>query len=102
MSEMIERVARALDPYAFSVDVQPAKEGPLTVDDIWAERQFTARRRARDAIEAMREPTPSMLAAGWRVVHRFWGGVRPPHDGPGPGFKEAQAAMIDAALAETP
>lgn len=66
---MIERVARALDPYAFSVDVQPAKEGPLTVDDIWAERQFTARRRARDAIEAMREPTGAMLEAGCKVTH---------------------------------
>jgi hypothetical protein len=63
MSEMIERLARALDPFAFSVEVGPDKKGPLTIEDIWFERQFNARRKARIAIEALGEPTEEMIAA---------------------------------------
>jgi hypothetical protein len=96
MSEMIERVAQALDPYAFSVDVQPAKEGHLTVGDIWAERQFTARRRARDAIEAMRAPTEDMIESMQAALDCV------PINRCVEQALKVHAAMIDAALTETP
>lgn len=89
MSEMVEKVARKLcelqdgDPdYCASVPNHP----------LW--RQCVE--FARAAAEAMREPSPAMIAAAWTVFDRH------PHKrlGPGPGFKEAIAAAFDAALKE--
>jgi hypothetical protein len=59
-TEMVERVARALEPSLWS----PAS-GPV----VWtAEKReamrLQARHLARAAIEAMREPTEAMVAAG--------------------------------------
>lgn len=59
MSEMIERVAAAIDPAAFSGEaVQPYWE--LWVKD----RQAKARRLAKTVIKAMREPTEDMRLEG--------------------------------------
>lgn len=51
---------------------------------------------ARAAIGAMREPTPEMIAEAWARLKR----AHLPRLGPGPGFKEAYQAAIDAALRE--
>lgn len=59
MSEMIERVARAIDPAAFSYDAI------RWYWELWAEkRQQKARENAAAAIEAMREPTDEMVEEG--------------------------------------
>jgi len=61
MSEMIERVARAIDPNVFSLD-------ELTTHLYWElwvkDRQEKARQDARRAIEAMRDPTADMITQG--------------------------------------
>lgn len=54
MSEMVERVARAIEPYA------------------WGNKGFNIRREvsmdlARSAIEAMRKPTEEMYQAAWNA-----------------------------------
>ena len=71
MSEMVERVARAVQPIA-----DPGGHW-TTCEDI-----------ARAAIEAMREPTEGMIQAGWTT-----NGYR------GDMTKAEWSAMIDAALA---
>lgn len=61
---MIETVARALDPECFDAEVE------RVYGELWAfDRQAKARRNARAAIEAMREPTPEMVAAASRIPH---------------------------------
>ncbi len=55
---------------------------------------------ARAAIEAMREPTPKMIAEAWNSVTpaKKLAGIS--RLGPGPGVSEVWRAMIDAALQE--
>lgn len=58
MTDAVERVARALDPECFEDAVV------RVYGDLWAyELQAKARRQARAAILALREPTPEMLQA---------------------------------------
>lgn len=56
--DMIEKVARAIDPKAF--DLATGHEN--CVDCLFHQRE--AARRARAAIEAMRQPTKPMLGKG--------------------------------------
>lgn len=99
MSEMVEKVARAYAS-AWKSDIEkyvPDYRGPILTWDEMGERQRNAMMRcSRAAIEAMRWPSPAMIAAAWTVFDRY------PHKrlGPGPGFKEAIAAAFDAALKE--
>ena len=77
MSEMVERVARA---------IYIAEMGNLNrYDDVMMSEG--AREMARAAIEAMRVPTQKMLCAAWMVDHEAYPG-------------EEWGAMIDAALKE--
>lgn len=79
MSDMIEKVARAIDPEAFDLprDTRGAAQK-------WRLRTAKARKLARAAIEAMREPTDGVM----RIV-------REKH-----GFQDASiySKFIDAAL----
>ncbi|MDK4725658.1 hypothetical protein [Rhizobium phaseoli] len=80
MSTMIERVARALDPYA------------------WSEKGFSIRRevskqQARAAIAEMREATPAMVEVGTEA--RWRSAVRDANS-----INEIWNVMIDAALKE--
>lgn len=91
MSEMIERVARAIAPTMFD---------PYNVRwywELWAEQgQKDARAVARKAIEAMREPTGTMVAcahgAGWH------GGIEGDKAIEGEFGAAIYRAMIDVAL----
>jgi hypothetical protein len=72
MSEMIERIARALNPKAW-LAVDEARKEALSKgwDPILATRHLCAGvdqsiLMARTALEAMREPTPSMLSVAER------------------------------------
>lgn len=57
---MVEKVARAIDPLAWVIP-----EGDYPAEKARREaKQFTSLSQARRAIEAMREPTPVMIAAG--------------------------------------
>lgn len=58
MSEMVERVARALCPDAWLVS-----ESGLHALVCWDTEQERARHKARAAIAAMREPTDAMVEA---------------------------------------
>jgi hypothetical protein len=81
MSDMIEKVAKVLEPQAWAA---------LGIGDTLAykSRRTSSLRKARAAIEALREPTNDMVWA-----HEV------PHYGPDEA-REAWQAMIDAALAE--
>ena len=59
MSDMVEKVARAIDPEAFDLprDTRGAAQK-------WRLRTAKARKLARAAIEAMREPTEAMCRTG--------------------------------------
>lgn len=87
MSEMVERVARA---------IAVAGNGG-TWDDWYSEDQKEFhRRRARAAIEAMREPTKAMVKAGTISWDPMDGSpIRPMFDP-----KRPYEAMIDTALNE--
>ena len=92
MSDMIERVARALEPFAWSELAESNwKPGALI------EARCATLAKARAAVEAMREPTLGMLSASaakmtmeddcWsadELSERYWN------------------AMIDAALSSAP
>lgn len=79
MSEMVERMARALYLWQYGKDDWDAAE---------PEEQEDAIEAARSAIEAMREPTGEMLAEGPEIIgtvtksYKLW------------------QAMIDAALGQ--
>lgn len=96
MNEMIERVARAIDPVAFDPSIED-ENYPGEIED----NRTAALSRARAAIEAMREPTEGMQKAGFRV--NVWenpksinvGRVTIPADKP-------WRAMIDEALKPSP
>ena len=87
MSEMVERVARAIYEDDFG--------GPDRTPTPWAERdeefRETVRSNARAAIQAMREPTSAMVEAA--------DSRRDPRNG-WLGAISAWEAMIDAALKE--
>lgn len=83
MSEVIERAARA----AFECWDFPCRR----FDSLSSDDQEHWREIARAAIEAMREPTPEMLGAGWpHTADPCW-----VED-----VRKAWGAMIDAALKE--
>lgn len=92
---MVERVARAMEPSAFQTfdGGYTQRNGYDTRAFLNAERTVkTARRKARRAIEAMREPTVEMLATTAKergFVNQL-------------GAKLVWFSMIDAALADTP
>lgn len=89
MSEMIERVAQAIDPLPWTDLARDHwRKGGVE------EGKEAARAKARAAIEAMREPTEAMVKAGtigWDPMDGS--GVRPVFDPTKP-----YEAMIDAAL----
>lgn len=85
MSDMVERVARAIDPEAFEPPLPGHTEGLANFYAVCRNRQNQrALERARAAIEAMREPTDGVM----RIV-------REKH-----GFQDASiySKFIDAAL----
>lgn len=85
MSEMIERVARALASHHWYMSGNdPEKEGAV-IDRRW--RNFEP--QARAAIEAMCEPTEAMLASGSRSIF---------HSDKDWESNACWRAMIDAAL----
>lgn len=100
---MIERVAQAILKARF-YDCEPEAYGDSTetffaeIDDELVEG---ARDEARAAIEAMREPTGAMTAAGIkRSVAWEYGDRGDPDEPPHVGEVATYTAMIDAALAE--
>lgn len=92
MSEMVERVAQA---------IALASNGGTWDDWYNDEQREFHRKRARAAIEAMREPTEDMWKAGLATGHVGGigdnGGLEPNDFDP----EEVWPAMIDAALADT-
>jgi hypothetical protein len=86
MSEMVERVARAIAKARHPGLTWPTKSDPEYIQTV-----HTYLRDARAAIEAMREPTEEMIKAS----NREWDG-RMSHRSSG-----AWQVMIDAALKET-
>jgi hypothetical protein len=84
MSTMVERVAKAI--------YEASSEAP---DGVWEEApegwRVEYRGMAREAIEAMREPTDEMIKVGVQT-----------HEGVTYSGIPSWQAMIDAALAETP
>jgi hypothetical protein len=99
MSEMIERVARAIDEASdeFSIAFTPHPGGPIDplVERCRAADREKRMRQARAAIEAMREPTKDMEAAveADAVIQSGLDDCNK-HDIP----NEAWRLMIDAAL----
>lgn len=94
MSEMIEKVARAIWEKA-----TPLKPGPWN-DDLnkWDrasdQERFICMGQARAAIAAMQEPTEAMIGAGEQAHYRY-----PSHiDNARAKTERAWGAMIDAAL----
>lgn len=75
MAGMVERVARAIDPFAWLTEYGSNY------------RRTDSIRKAKEAIEAMREPTEGMLEAGYAV-------------GPENQTHQIYEDMIDAALKE--
>ena len=103
MSDMIERVARAIDPNAWAA----IDRGALRAESVPAAREMlfvTARR----AIEAFREPTADMIHAAFVEMNRTPSGEwkRMKVDGLSPKdqfvakMRPRWIAMIDAALKE--
>ena len=84
-SEMVERVAKAIDPDAFE-GCSHGSKGPCLM---CAENVDFALYRARAAIEAMREPTEAMVDLGINTREVEGGAI---HD--------VWQAMIDEALEE--
>ena len=81
MNEMIERVARAMDPVCF-IDLVADIEG-------FQYRKLVALQNARVAIEAMREPTDEMVKAAFVTLELLEGSQ-----------DDCWKSMIDAALTE--
>lgn len=81
MNDMVERVRRAICP-------QPVPCG-ITCETCWV--------KARTAIEAMREPTEAVIAAGNALVLTA-GTASGCYSDHNPSPEEAYRAMIDAAL----
>lgn len=103
MSEMIERVARAICQSAFDRgvydrvtcgDALGLSQRQVTVDDMWQ----LHRAEARAAIEAMREPTDAMCEAGAIYYHDNYQEGRAKEQTTAQPIWEA---MVDAALKES-
>ena len=97
MSEMVERVGRAIDPHGWETQDGLRQYSP----DYWAsETQTECRKeliaRARRAIAAMREPTDSQCFAGAKALAMEM--QAPSATLMGIGY----SAMIGAVLGETP
>lgn len=88
MSEMVERVARALDPEAFGHDF------PVMAAKHYEVRRSISMKRARAAIEAMREPTEAMVKAVYDQADP--GFCDEPGESTSP--RDAWQQMIDEAL----
>lgn len=88
MSEMIHRVAKAINPRAWG------DPNEYLFDDWRKQAQNRALAQARAAIEAMREPTISMVWCGARATQ---GDDLHPTNGE---VNAAWRAMIDSALTE--
>lgn len=85
MSDMTERVARAICKAHYIYDDYNEEEAQRAADNEWVDWCV----EARAAIEAMREPTGEMLLAAWGSED----------DQGEPGVTESTwTAMIDAAL----
>jgi len=98
MTDMITRVSRAiLKRRYYEPQFHTNEESFFTSCD--PELVMEAEADARAAIEAMREPTDEMIAAGWRSVtlHKQRAGIA--RLGPGPSLSDGYTAMLDAALA---
>jgi hypothetical protein len=94
MSEVVERVARALAPLAW------AALG--TGDTLQQKNRRTASiRHARAAIEAMREPSKAMVGTGAANISPWWSPAMRGRESYGDARKAAKSAfmgMIDEAL----
>lgn len=93
MNEMVERVARELEPLAWRA---------LGLCDTlaYASRRTSSLRKARRALKALREPTQAMIELGSCQTHAP--GVNPRAARPLAHImaRDCWRAMIDAALAE--
>ena len=87
---MIERIARILDPEAFSPGWELNRPGQPSEHE---QRRRGARGGAATLIEAMREPTDKMASNGYQEGSR----LNEPEEA-----REIWRAMIDAALADPP
>lgn len=107
MSEMVERVARAM------LDSEPTWTGEHWDDDRrLTVREFLesthlqdaieviARDAARAAIEAMRQPNEQQIAAAWDVITAEKQGHGITRLMPGLGAREIYQAMVSAALGD--
>lgn len=96
---MIERVARAINPFAFTArrEIDERQSTGERLDLVWIAsvdgQIIHALAQARQAIEAMREPTDVMLKAPNSIMG---GGFQNSHSD-----RETWDAMIAAALGET-
>ena len=91
MSEMVERVARAICSAS-----ELGQLLPHCVDAAWQEWLP----EARAAIEAMLQPTEQQIAAAWDVITAEKQGQGITRLMPGLGAREIYQAMITAALGE--
>ena len=96
---MLERVARAIDPRIWAIQDGLRKNSP----DVYAMRSTTEERnrslaKARAALTALREPTEAMRKAGEMEIIVFSPHYQSHEDGAVGVFEE----MIDAALAGEP
>ena len=96
MSEMVERVAKAIKATReCAYDIFPCENCNVSFDRYGAGCIFTA----RAAIEAMREPTEAMMKAGNSAAYDSQGS---PSDWLGCDMDAVFRAMITAALGEKP
>lgn len=113
VTTMIERVARAIDPAAFrrheSLRVHcisagdSAVEARRTADWAHGHDLEEARKRAREAIRAMRGPTRKMIEVGHANISPWWSPAMRASKDYGNTRKAAESAfdgMIDQALKE--
>ena len=98
MSEMIERVARAIRPEAFEPITEGARTAGMTefLEKCRERGVEQALKRARAAIEAMREPTEAMVASGESAASF---GIGKPKDDDA--IPRVWRWMIDAALSNS-
>lgn len=102
--DMIERVAQAIDPFAFeswqrAYDYEIGQSGDAAEAKAFADwsggkRLDEARQAARAAVEAIRNPTDHMVSAGMAERNINGSGPR--------GLPLCYKAMIDAALSPSP
>lgn len=91
MSDMIEKLARIIDPDAWHETLPTDGCGVY-----WIGRRNKAKATARAVLEALREPTPEMEAAGWDACEDHFVLDRVTGDG----LRKNFTAMIDSLLTE--